>query len=185
MKINEFSIVFIGGIHGVGKTIFSERASQMLKVPHFSASSLITEQRKAPAAINKRVQSVGENQNALITAIEANGIQSKQFLLDGHFCVFDSSDLINKVPLETFRTLAPIAVVVLFDDVNQIQERLEKRDKRKFNFELLNDLQKAELENAEEVCSLLKIPICSASASEHNKALQFAVGQFSKLKKQV
>ena len=182
MNINEFSIVFVGGIHGVGKTVFSERASQMLRIPRLNASTLITEQRKAPAAINKRVQSVEENQNALITAIESSPIQSKQFLLDGHFCVFDSSDLIKRVPSDTFRKLAPIAVILLFDDVCKIQERLESRDKRKFDFELLNGLQKAELEHAGEVCSLLKIPMCLASESEHDKALQFVVGHFAKLK---
>ena len=182
MNIGELRIVFIGGIHGVGKTVFSERASQMLKIPRLNASTLITEQRNAPAAINKRVQSVEENQNALITAIESSPIHSKRFLLDGHFCVFDSSDLIKRVPSETFRTLAPIAVILLFDDVSRIQERLERRDKGKFSFELLSGLQKAELEHAEEVCSLLKIPMCTASASEHDKALQFAVGHFARLK---
>jgi hypothetical protein len=35
-----------------------------------SASELITQQRIAPVAINKRVEDVAENQDALITAIE-------------------------------------------------------------------------------------------------------------------
>lgn len=179
MHINEFKILFIGGIHGVGKTVFSERASRMLKIPRLNASTLITEQRKAPAAINKRVQSVEENQHALVTAIESSPIQGRQLILDGHFCVFDSSDAIRRVPLETFQTLSPIAVVVLHDDVNSIRERLEKRDNREFSFELLNGLQKAEIEHAAEVCNLLNIPLCSASASEHETAFAFAIGQFA------
>jgi adenylate kinase len=183
MNINEISIIFVGGIHGVGKTIFSAEASRILKVPCLNASSLITQQRKVPAAINKRVQNVAENQNALIRAIESSHIKKKQFILDGHFCVFDSSDVIRKVPSETFQALAPRAAIVLLDDVENIQVRLQKREKRKYDYALLNQLQKIELEHAESVCNLLKIPLFPAWASEHDKAIQFAAGYLNQRRK--
>jgi adenylate kinase len=174
MNIKEFGIIFIGGIHGVGKTDFSAKASKALDIPCLSASKLIADQRNAPAAINKRVQSVEKNQNALITAIESQNIRGKNFLLDGHFCVFDSTDFVKKVPFGTFRTLAPVAIIVLHDDVDRIRERLQKRDKRTFSTELLNRLQETELEYANEVCNLLKIPMCQARTSEQDKAVRFA-----------
>ena len=179
MKINEFQIIFIGGIHGVGKSMFSEKISNFLKIPCLSASKLITEQRKAPAAVNKRVQSVEENQNALITAIELSSIKTRQIFLDGHFCVFDSSDLIRKILLETFRMLSPSAVVLLTDEVEHIRQRLENREGRKFSQELLADLQKVELEHASEVCRVLNIPMCVAEATQHDNAQEFVATRFN------
>jgi adenylate kinase len=143
---------------------------------------LITAQRNAPAAIDKRVSSVGDNQDALVKAIESSSIQTRQFLLDGHFCVFDTSDSIQRVPLQTFKTLAPVGVILLFDEVKRIQERLEKRERRKFSLELLESLQQAELEHADKVCKVLNIPLCSVAATEHDNAHQFALRCFAKTK---
>jgi adenylate kinase len=174
MKISELRIVFVAGMHGVGKTVFSERASQLLGVTRLSASELIAGYMGAPAAINKRVQNVKENQNALIEAIESRQLNDTRLILDGHFCVLDSSDLIQKIPIETFQGLAPVAAIVLCDDIGQIQKRLRIRDQAEFASGLLNDLQLAEIEHAEKVCSLLTIPICLAHTGEYEKALEFA-----------
>lgn len=181
MRNNDIRIVFIGGVHGVGKTLFAEKASQIVGVSRFSASSLISEQRKAPAAINKRVRNVGDNQTELIAAIEAQPIRAMQILLDGHFCVLDSSDAIRTVPIETFQQLAPVAVVVLLDEVERIQKRLQERDHREFSVRLLADLQNAEREHAEVVCKKLRIPICPACASESHKALEFVAKHINKI----
>jgi adenylate kinase len=132
MNINEFKIIFVGGIHGVGKSQFSNRASQILRIPHFSASELITKQRKAPAAINKRVEDVGDNQDALITAIESHSIKDTKFILDGHFCVFDSADIVQTIPIKTFQKLSPAAVIVLLDEVGRIQHSRQGGDWRSF-----------------------------------------------------
>jgi len=173
MRINDIRIVFIGGIHGVGKTLFSERASKVVGVPRLSASTLITEQRKAPAAICKRVGNVGSNQTALIEAIESHPLQAKRIVLDGHFCVFDSSGSIVTVPTETFRRLSPVALVVLLEDVEVIQQRLRERDKGEFSVKVLTDLQNAERKHAEVVSRTLKVPLCLVGTSEHPKALEF------------
>lgn len=174
MKINEFQIIFVAGVHGVGKTVFSERLSRALGVPRLSASMLIAEHIKAPAATNKRVKNVEANQDALVAAIESHPINSKQFILDGHFCVFDSSDTVKKVSPEVFKTLAPVVVVLLHDEIQEIHKRLESREAKKFDIELLNRLQKTEIEHANEVCNLLDIPMFQALPSEHEQALCFA-----------
>ena len=179
MKINEFRIIFVGGVHGVGKSEFSNMVSHTLGISHLSASELISQQRKAPAAISKRVQDVGGNQDALITAIESHPIDGRKFILDGHFCVFDSLGMIQKIPIETFRKLAPVAVVVLLDEVDQIQERLRIRDKKNSQPELLKQLQNTEREHAEMVCSHLKIPMCLARSSEYERAIQFTTNHMN------
>ncbi len=179
MKINEFKIIFVGGIHGVGKSQFSNRASQIFRIPHLSASELITKQRKSPAAINKRVEDVGDNQDALITAIESHSIKDTKFILDGHFCVFDSADIVQTIPIRIFQKLSPAAVIVLLDEVGRIQERLRLRDNGDFQSELLTKLQKTEREHAEFVCGNLKIPIFLALPSEHEAAIQFVTNHLN------
>lgn len=173
MRINDIRIVFIGGIHGVGKTLFSEQASKAVGIPRLNASTLITEQMKAPAAINKRVCNVEDNQTALIEAIESHPLRAERILLDGHFCVFDSSGSIATVPTETFRRLSPTAVVVLLGEVELVQQRLRERDKREFSIKVLTDLQNAERKHAKDVCRTLKVPLCLVEASDHPRALEF------------
>lgn len=173
MKINEFKIAFVGGIHGVGKSSFSSEAARILKIPRISASTLITQQLKAPAAINKRVKDVAENQNALILAIEAQSDLGVSFILDGHFCVFNSSSHIQRISSETFRQLAPVSVVILTDEASAIRQRLNNRDHKDFPTEILDELQKAEISHAKTVCNQWNIPIFVARPSEHKVALDF------------
>jgi len=180
VKITEFKILFVGGIHGVGKSGLSNVATKELGIPRLSASELITQQTKAPAALNKRVQDVEKNQDALIAAIESISIKNPKFLLDGHFCVFDSSDTVRRIPLETFKTLGPIAVIVFFDDIDLIQERIRVRDGKVIRAELLDSLQQAEVNHAKEVCSVLKIPICLVRPTEHKSAMDFAKRHLNK-----
>lgn len=166
MNISELRIVFVGGIHGVGKSHFSNKVSRLLGVPILSASKLITHQQKRPAAIQKRVLDIPGNQDALIAAIEARPTVNGKFILDGHFCVLDSSDKIQKIQIETFQKLSPAAVVVLADNIDQIQKRLKIRDKRIFKKGMLNSLQEAELEHAKKVCNHLAIPMCLMSVAQ-------------------
>lgn len=174
MRINDIRIVFVGGIHGVGKTHFSDQASKVLGVPHLNASTLIAERRKAPAAVGKRVQNVEDNQAALVAAIESHSVQLGRVLLDGHFCLLDAAGSVVSIPIETFRRLAPVAVVVLLGDIEVIQQRLRDRDRGEFSINLLSNLQSAECTHAETVCSQLNIPMCLVRhASEHSVALEF------------
>lgn len=173
MRINDIRILFIGGIHGVGKTLFSEQASKAVGVPRLNASTLISEQIKAPAAINKRVRNVEDNQTALIEALESHLLAAEQLLLEGHFCVFDLSGSIATVPTETFRKLSPVAVVLLLGEVELIQQRLLEREKREFSIKVLTDLQNSERKHAEDVCGTLNIPMCSVGTSEHPKGFEF------------
>lgn len=173
MNIKDLRILFVGGIHGVGKTQFSTRTADDLNMTRLSASALITQQRNAPAAVNKRVHNVVENQGALIAAIEAQPIQSERILLDGHFCVFDVDDRIQRIPVKTFQELAPVGVVLLYDEVATIQVALRKRDGREFTTAVLKELQENEREHAEQICRSLEIPLHACRPTEYASARQF------------
>jgi adenylate kinase len=174
VRIKDLRIIFLAGIHGVGKTQFSTQTAASLGMTRLSASELITQQRNAPAAINKRVDSVDKNQSALIVAIEAAVADTKStILLDGHFCVFDYNDQIKRIPLPTFRELSPKAVVLLRGDPAKIRVALRQRDGRAFEAEVLKNLQDNEIAHAKQVCEELRLPLHICAASELIEAQQF------------
>lgn len=63
------SVIFVCGVHGVGKTTFCQRLAKTLNIPHFSASALIRE--KASYAVSeksgdKQVKDIDANQVILL-----------------------------------------------------------------------------------------------------------------------
>ena len=63
-------IVFVGGIHGVGKTYLGEPVAKTLGVRHATASQLIREERGLQSwGSDKRVSDINDNQRALVSAM--------------------------------------------------------------------------------------------------------------------
>jgi adenylate kinase len=167
------TIVFGGGIHGVGKSTFSTALAQGLSLAHANAGELIARQEDRTPKPDKQVDDVLANQHALVAAIAALPPLNGPLLLDGHFCVLDRTGHACAVPIETFRLLSPIAALLLRDDVRQIQERLVTRDHKVYPAELLHRLQEAEIAHANLVCSTLHVPIRVLSPSERESAVSF------------
>lgn len=63
-------MIFVSGIHGVGKTYFCEMTRERLGIKFFSASELIAERKKQGFSPNKLVSDIDENQGFLLDAIE-------------------------------------------------------------------------------------------------------------------
>ena len=47
----------------------------------------------------------------------------------------------EKIDFETFNFLNPFAFIIVIDDIREIKGRLEKRDKRVYDFKLLSKFQ--------------------------------------------
>ena len=78
--------LFIAGIHGVGKTYLAQPAAMRLGMHYATASQLIREERGLSSwNANKLVDSVAENQAALISAVRRIKNEDRSLLLDGHF----------------------------------------------------------------------------------------------------
>lgn len=165
--------LFIGGIHGVGKSHFSSQLGSILKMPYFSAGDLISKWKKDSAHPDKRVKDIVDNQDSLIAAIQELGLSSFSFILDGHFCVLDAAGNIQKIPMETFKALAPECVILLVDDVLAIQKRLYQRDGKEHPSDKLESMQRAETKYAGQVCEHLKIPIEILHSPDVPRAKQF------------
>ena len=149
---------FVCGVHGVGKTQFCKKMAERNNMKTVSASQLIKNKKKEINK-NKRVKNILDNQKILIN--EVNKIQKKDgdFILDGHLCLINENDEIKKLPVEVFRSLNINELIVLVDSSRLIKERLEKRDRIKWNEEFITKFQNKEIEYARKIASELKIDL--------------------------
>jgi adenylate kinase len=95
-------LVFIGGIHGSGKTTHSRKIAIQIGIQHLSAGELISTWRNR-CSDHKIVSDVESNQEILVAAFRqhANG----PCILGGHFCVLDDDGEVSDIPLEVFARL--------------------------------------------------------------------------------
>ena len=106
-------IIFIGGIHGVGKSTVCTKISDSLKIKSYSASSLIKSVSGLTFPSDKKIKGINKNQDLLITAVDKYIDPNIYCLLDGHFCLLDQNGEITDIPIATFTNLSPSAILVL------------------------------------------------------------------------
>ena len=166
-------IVFIAGIHGVGKTTLCGYLSKELSIKNYSASALIKEYAKIELPKNKKIQNIQGNQDILIKAINELLKNEETCIIDGHFCLFDQAAKITRIPSATFEEMKPMAIVCLYEDIDIINQRLKSRDSHEHDDELLYALQEEEKSYSKEVSNLLGIP-CFLGKPEEDREKIFA-----------
>ncbi len=160
-------IIFIGGIHGVGKTLMCKRLEERKPVSHYSAGQLIMELKDEKLdGTDKTVKDINGNQDLLISAIEKYVSTDSLALLDGHFCLLNANNEVKRIPIETFRRIAPRAIIVLFDSVENILRRISGRDGVSYDYQLMSYFQDEEINYARYVAKCLNVPYFKADVSE-------------------
>ena len=159
-------IIFIGGVHGVGKTTLCTKICDSLNINHYSASDLIKKVSKLEFPSDKRINGIKKNQDSLITAVDMHIDPDIVCLLDGHFCLLNEYGKVTEVPITTFTDLSPLAIVVLTDKPGSIISRIKTRDDNEMNAEDISAFQERELEHSKRVSKLLDIPWLSANPIE-------------------
>ena len=137
--------IMMVGVHGVGKTYLLNK----LNYDTFTASQLIRE---------KVVTDISNNQNILIDAIKQRKLLGEKYILDGHCCLLDDKQRVNRIHIDTFRQLGLCAIIALEGDIEIICSRLRKRDNLVIDKELLQEFQKEEILYAKEITDELDIP---------------------------
>ncbi len=169
-------MIFVSGVHGVGKSFFCDRVESELGIKSYSASQLITEKRKRGFELNKYVPDIEDNQPLLIEAL--NELRHEgEFILDGHFCLLDAEGNITRISLETYFRLSPDAMILLTEKPEVIAVRRERRDGIKVYIRQIDAFQNEERAYAKEIAAQLGVPLFISEGSEYlQQAITFIRG---------
>ncbi len=153
------NIIFIAGVHGVGKGYCCKKLAPIIDGQHISASGLIRNRKSLGAA--KTVEGIDVNQSILIEELENYKSDKPYILLDGHFCLFNTKLEIQFLPLVLFSELKIDSILLLTCAPKIIMERLNDRDQGSPNLTRANieKLQDAEITHANEISLTLRIPL--------------------------
>lgn len=155
----EDCMIFISGVHGVGKSFLCNMLRERLGISNYSASTLISERRKAGFSADKHVAAIDDNQLYLLEAVDELKAKGKEFLLDGHFCLLDQRGMITRIPMSTFIDLCPDAIILLTEKPQIIAERRRERDGIDHSAVDIQQFQDAEKEYATEIANHIHVPL--------------------------
>ena len=158
-------MIFISGIHGVGKTYFCNIVEEKVGIKSFTASELIKKYSHKDYSNLKSLSDIDieQNQSILIHAVNIIKNKYEKFILDGHLCLIDISGNIIRISKETFIELNPEMLILLTEDAQVISQRRYKRDIIKQPVSLINSFQHEEITYGKEIASLLNIPLYISS----------------------
>ena len=155
----ETQIIFVAGVHGVGKGYFCNELAATIKSEHVIASDLIRKRKRVGR--EKHVANVNDNQLILIDELRNFKTDKHRLLLDGHFCLFGADKLIERIPLGVFKKLNVSSILLLVAPSSLINNRLINREDKKLDItiEEIEKLQASEFKWAQVVASDMGIPI--------------------------
>ena len=161
MSKYEKCIIFVGGIHGVGKSHLCRNFCDAFRYEHIIASELIkgNDSRRENEVKKKQVMDIGPNQDILIHKLQTIIEPGRCYLLDGHFTLFDSKFNVQLIPIATFQDIKPSILIVLKDAPLDIKERLKARDGIDYDVGLLDSMQRSEIDHATRVGQHLGIKL--------------------------
>jgi len=141
--------IFVGGVHGVGKTTLCNELALEFRIPHLTASNLIKEHQKIPHSQHKVVHDIEGNQGALVEALSAIEITSLTYILDGHYTLIDSENEVKRIPLGAFTRVSPLSLVIVTGKPCEIKERLQSRDSTEYTVDFIEYMQELEIKHAQ------------------------------------
>ena len=150
-------MIFLGGVHGVGKTSMCAGVSERFGLQVISASAIIRAERAQPSSDSRTaVLNVGGNQGLLVRGVQRIVADvPARYLLDGHFALRTLAGNIEEIGADVFRAIGVSGLICLIDDPTAIAQRLEKRDCVAHDAITISELQSAELRSAEAISGTL------------------------------
>lgn len=167
-------MIFISGVHGVGKSYFCKKVETVVGISTFSASQLISERKNAGFSKDKLIPDINDNQQYLLAAVQDLSSKFSMFLLDGHFCLLNEEKKVTRIPQEIFIELKPDAIILLTEKTEIIATRRKQRDNINYTESEIQEFQNEEVAYANEVAKTLGIPIkVSLGTGDLNNTLDF------------
>ena len=164
------NIIFIGGIHGVGKGTICKEIASKTDLIHITASEIL-KWNEISSSDNKLVNNISSTQERLINGLKSLIKNDKRYLLDGHFCLLNSNGIPCKIDEDTFDSINPKIISIVIDDIGKIVDRLEKRDNKKYDIKILDELQKMEIEYAIYLSKKYSIPYIEIKNNDYKSLL--------------
>ena len=149
-------MIFVCGIHGVGKTQYCKLLSIETGRKCFCASELILKKEKKNFH-QKKVDNIKLNQSILIDEVESVKSTGIDFILDGHLCLLNKKGKIELINREIIRALKINLLIVLVDKPYVIQERIKQRDGIIWDEQFVKLFQEIEVEYAKKLGQDLNI----------------------------
>jgi len=152
LRLKKSRSIFVGGIHGVGKSTICSDISTELNILHLTASDLIRQYKKESSIQDKdrgkHVGNISKNQDILVSALNNSVVKDDIFILDGHFTILDAQGVVRQVPSSVFSEINPKALFIITEKPEVIQLRLMKRDETVYDLREIGQMQDAELAHA-------------------------------------
>ena len=164
------NIIFIGGIHGVGKGTICKKIASRTDLIHITASEIL-KWNDISLSSNKFVNNIISTQERLINGLKSLIKKDKQYMLDGHFCLLNSNGIPCKIDEDTFDSINPKIISIVIDDIGKIVDRLDKRDNKKYDIKILDELQKMEIEYAKYLSKKYSIPYIEIKNNDYKSLL--------------
>lgn len=156
-------MIFLGGVHGVGKSSLCSKMHERTGIPYYTASELIRNFKKDSLTQSKLTRNIDDNQHILIECVEQ--IPEKEFILDGHFCLLNENQQVCQVDKSIIKRLNPSLILIKTSTPNEIRKRLIERDCQSYDVELITRFQNAELNYAQLMADFLDIPMAEITDS--------------------
>lgn len=153
------NIVFIGGIHGVGKSTVCQNICAKGDIKHLSASDLLKWVEINTDPKNKKVKDIEDTQQRLLRGLNETVQMNTNYLLDGHFCLFNKHVEVSRIPISLFRSINPVMLCLVTGNVADIKNNIEQRDNRQYDLDLLTQMQEEEIQHATFIASDLGIKL--------------------------
>lgn len=167
-------MIFISGVHGVGKSYFCDMAKRSLGISAYPASKLIEERKHSGFSKDKLIPDIDVNQQYLLVAVDELRSKNTEFILDGHFCLLDAEGKVTRISLDVFTSLRPEVIILLTEKPEVIAKRRMERDSQNMTIESIIQFQNEEQFYAEEVAKLINAKLfISKGANDLSAAIEF------------
>ncbi len=153
------STIFIAGVYGTGKSTLCSTLSVRLHIPAFSAGDLISAINGEQYGANKAVADMGNNQTLLVERVRELNRENERIILAGHFCIFNSNNVVDVLPESVYHALNITRIVLLEADTQTIIDHLKRRDGKNYSKESVTALSDKEREQSERIAAQLKCPL--------------------------
>lgn len=154
------SVIFLAGVHGVGKGFLGTSVANSMGIAHLTASQLIREEKgQVTWGTDKKTSDLDGNQLALIRAVAQRSLTHPAILLDGHFVLRNAQGALTPLATSVFKELHLAGVILLTEEESVIASRLALRDKGMPDIQAISELAAAELAHAQVVCNELGLPL--------------------------